>query len=399
MKFEEYWATLIPRHHRAYLSSIQRELRYLYAALLVGLAYTRNFLDTLEPEDRARIIATKEHAEKDLYPLEKLRKIAQELGFELDDLFDWALVADDFIRVYIAWACYARSTKTRVVRIRRQNKQIVQDCDVYIGRQQCQGGWRLKKSIWANPYNLKEYTIGESLRKYEKDVRKNTELVRRLPELEGKVLGCWCKPNPCHGDVLLKLLEEQRRLNYLYHIPYWTTFKRIGIAEIVRDHFGMPKSSLPLTFESSNLVNYHNTDMLSSSAEALAQQCNCTSKRPMGLSTSIFQAFPLANIYRGRTKDSTPGTIVVSSTNPRIINILAQYHPGKPRGDDTAQQRLLWFRQALQELGRYHFASVAFPGKIGCGLAGGDWNRYHEELANFARTHPETVVAIYFLNE
>jgi len=123
MKFEEYWATLIPSHHRAYLSSIQRELRYLYAALLVGLAYTRNFLDTLEPEDRARIIATKEHAEKDLYPLEKLRKIAQELGFELDDLFDWALVADDFIRVYIAWACYARSTKTRVVRIRRQNNK------------------------------------------------------------------------------------------------------------------------------------------------------------------------------------------------------------------------------------------------------------------------------------
>jgi predicted RNA methylase len=29
-----------------------------------------------------------------------------------------------------------------------------------------------------------------------------------LPELVGKRLGCHCKPLPCHGDVLIKLLEE-----------------------------------------------------------------------------------------------------------------------------------------------------------------------------------------------
>jgi hypothetical protein len=26
-----------------------------------------------------------------------------------------------------------------------------------------------------------------------------------LPELRGKKLGCWCKPGPCHGDVLAEL--------------------------------------------------------------------------------------------------------------------------------------------------------------------------------------------------
>lgn len=26
--------------------------------------------------------------------------------------------------------------------------------------------------------------------------------------LHGRVLGCWCAPEPCHGDVLLKLAEE-----------------------------------------------------------------------------------------------------------------------------------------------------------------------------------------------
>lgn len=31
-----------------------------------------------------------------------------------------------------------------------------------------------------------------------------------LEELEGKILLCWCRPGPCHGDVLLKLLWEKK---------------------------------------------------------------------------------------------------------------------------------------------------------------------------------------------
>jgi len=36
----------------------------------------------------------------------------------------------------------------------------------------------------------------------------------RLLNLRGKVLGCWCKKRgdePCHGDVLVKLIEELKR--------------------------------------------------------------------------------------------------------------------------------------------------------------------------------------------
>ena len=32
--------------------------------------------------------------------------------------------------------------------------------------------------------------------------------MKRLPELKGKSLGCWCKPEACHGDVLVRLLAE-----------------------------------------------------------------------------------------------------------------------------------------------------------------------------------------------
>jgi len=27
-------------------------------------------------------------------------------------------------------------------------------------------------------------------------------------QLRGKTLGCWCKPEACHGDVLLELLQD-----------------------------------------------------------------------------------------------------------------------------------------------------------------------------------------------
>jgi hypothetical protein len=30
-----------------------------------------------------------------------------------------------------------------------------------------------------------------------------------LHELNGKELGCWCKPDKCHGDILIKLYNEK----------------------------------------------------------------------------------------------------------------------------------------------------------------------------------------------
>jgi hypothetical protein len=29
-----------------------------------------------------------------------------------------------------------------------------------------------------------------------------------LPELKGRVLGCWCAPLACHGDVLAQLAND-----------------------------------------------------------------------------------------------------------------------------------------------------------------------------------------------
>lgn len=100
----------------------------------------------------------------------------------------------------------------QVVRIRRKGGEIAQDCDVYIGRKMCMGGWKLPASDWANPFTVKEVgSAEEACRRYEAWLRaERPDLLARLPELEGKTLGCWCKPGPCHGDVLVRLQEEGR---------------------------------------------------------------------------------------------------------------------------------------------------------------------------------------------
>jgi len=72
--------------------------------------------------------------------------------------------------------------------------------DVYIGR----------PSKWGNPFSIgKDGTRKEVLEKYEKYILGNEKLMNDLHELEGKVLGCWCKPRACHGDVLMKLINRK----------------------------------------------------------------------------------------------------------------------------------------------------------------------------------------------
>lgn len=70
---------------------------------------------------------------------------------------------------------------------------------------------------WGNPFShldntkaqFKVETREEAISKYREWILTQPALLERLPELRGKVLGCWCKPNACHGDVLLELLGEE----------------------------------------------------------------------------------------------------------------------------------------------------------------------------------------------
>lgn len=81
------------------------------------------------------------------------------------------------------------------------------DSHVYIGRYvyNVEGA---DKSFWHNPYKAKKYGREKCLELYKEYVLNNPSMMKRIEELRGKTLGCWCHPEKCHGDVLIEILDE-----------------------------------------------------------------------------------------------------------------------------------------------------------------------------------------------
>ena len=86
------------------------------------------------------------------------------------------------------------SQKTVVVNCRHD------DYDVFIGR----------PSIWGNPFREGRHGTREEViemyRQYLVEHPYLLELARK--QLKGMILGCYCKPKQCHGDVLVELLQK-----------------------------------------------------------------------------------------------------------------------------------------------------------------------------------------------
>ena len=78
---------------------------------------------------------------------------------------------------------------------------------VYIGRNMVFYVSGAVKSKWSNPFSVKKYGRDECLKLY-KEYILDSDLKNDLLELKGKILGCWCSPEPCHGDILIELCEN-----------------------------------------------------------------------------------------------------------------------------------------------------------------------------------------------
>lgn len=70
---------------------------------------------------------------------------------------------------------------------------------IYIGR----------GSSWGNPFVIGQHgTRAEVIRNYEAAINEEGKAFIR-EHLKGKDLVCFCKPQPCHGDVLLRIANEE----------------------------------------------------------------------------------------------------------------------------------------------------------------------------------------------
>jgi hypothetical protein len=69
-----------------------------------------------------------------------------------------------------------------------------------------------QSSIWANPFKIDAKNSREDvLEKYRVYIKAKIEkenLYDKLRALKGKNLGCWCKPDGCHGDILVEIINS-----------------------------------------------------------------------------------------------------------------------------------------------------------------------------------------------
>lgn len=82
---------------------------------------------------------------------------------------------------------------------------------VYIGRAMGLAKPSRKKSPWHNPYKVGKdaATNDEACEMYRDYLLAKPDLLSHIEELRGKLLVCWCYPEPCHGNVLIELLNRQ----------------------------------------------------------------------------------------------------------------------------------------------------------------------------------------------
>jgi len=84
----------------------------------------------------------------------------------------------------------------------------VSDYDVYIGR-----AGKGQDGYFGNPFRLRaSESRGATIERYMKyfydRLETDPEFKRRVYELKGKTLGCFCKPDACHGDVMAEYLNN-----------------------------------------------------------------------------------------------------------------------------------------------------------------------------------------------
>ena len=158
----------------------------------------------------------------------------------------------------------------------------------------------------------------------------------------------------------------------------------------------------------------------------IIHQCNCVAIKPKHLSYDIVKNFgTYADTYGKRLKQSNnvatvctrpnPGSIKLHKGIPNVVAFFAQYLYGVPQGgkyhkfftkrtndqhlykgvlNDTKTNREVYFQDCLSSLLELLIMidddddnkpkTIIFPYRIGCGYAGGNWNKYKKMIEAFA---------------
>ena len=67
--------------------------------------------------------------------------------------------------------------------------------------------------MWGNPFVVGyDGTRDQVVEKFRIYLNNQPRLMAEIVSLRGKVLGCWCHPKSCHGDILAELADNEQNL-------------------------------------------------------------------------------------------------------------------------------------------------------------------------------------------
>lgn len=103
------------------------------------------------------------------------------------------------------------------------------DNNVYIGRKGIvfinKERYPKENSLFHNPFKInKNIDRDEAILNYKihllTSLKENKELQNDFNKLRGKTLGCWCKPEQCHGDTIIELLNTDNLFENINEIIF-----------------------------------------------------------------------------------------------------------------------------------------------------------------------------------
>ncbi len=111
--------------------------------------------------------------------------------------------------------------------------------DVYIGR-----AGHERDGYFGNPYHELSRTENVQLYRehFHKRLKQDRGFAKRVEELRGKRLGCFCKPQPCHGDVIVEYVNNLPEVKPVRLAVIGSrTFNEYRFLEITLDWFSISK--------------------------------------------------------------------------------------------------------------------------------------------------------------
>ena len=147
-------------------------------------------------------------------------------------------------------------------------------------------------------------------------------------------------------------------------------------------------------------IQHHKGDLLASPCTVIAHGCNCFNTMGSGIARAIKARYPLAYEADCKTTSgdsSKLGTFTMCAyPDRRVFNLYTQYKFGTDKmhlNYEALVQAPVSLRDTLDEHDPRHQETVGLP-RIGCGLAGGDWEIVEELISD---VFPNRTIHIYTL--